>query len=319
MDILLLPIDANSNYYNLHNVSNQHLSDHLSELVENILQGLTNLKYDEMDVSVPNRCNGEVYLLSLQEHTKLKGLLEVVSSLAEFEVIPIRWHEDIVLCQIYDCMLIKLNHPGFEAPHFKTFLLLQAYFSHIQLLASLNMDQVLLSACMDVRSSNAWLGAKCVYRHWCRKRPPPLKQIPHFDSEVFNCHTYPLVTNCCEEAGVEPAYEIMEMEDDKCNALLQINVWQMRDVAMSVSSNLTLDVSYELIKDEYTADVPISTGVSLAQGTSEGDPNHDQTIVVPFYPLKKMENWWLVVGQPSTCQLHVMFNIKHVIVSKSCP
>ncbi|KAI6026848.1 hypothetical protein PISMIDRAFT_84027, partial [Pisolithus microcarpus 441] len=34
----------NPNYYNLHNVSHQHLSNHLSELVENTLQDLTNLK-----------------------------------------------------------------------------------------------------------------------------------------------------------------------------------------------------------------------------------------------------------------------------------
>ena len=32
----------NPNYYNLHNVSHQHLSDHLSELVENTLSDLQN-------------------------------------------------------------------------------------------------------------------------------------------------------------------------------------------------------------------------------------------------------------------------------------
>ncbi len=36
----------------------------------------------------------EVYTLSLKERTKLKGLLEVISSLAEFETIPIRRHEE---------------------------------------------------------------------------------------------------------------------------------------------------------------------------------------------------------------------------------
>ena len=34
----------NPNYYNLHNVSHQHLSDHLSELVENTLNDLVNSK-----------------------------------------------------------------------------------------------------------------------------------------------------------------------------------------------------------------------------------------------------------------------------------
>lgn len=48
----------NPNYYNLHNVSHQHLSDHLSELVENTLVDLVNSKSiaieDEIDVSALN-------------------------------------------------------------------------------------------------------------------------------------------------------------------------------------------------------------------------------------------------------------------------
>ena len=34
----------NPNYYNLHNVSHQHLSDHLSELVETVLNDLVESK-----------------------------------------------------------------------------------------------------------------------------------------------------------------------------------------------------------------------------------------------------------------------------------
>ena len=74
----------------------------------------------------------EVYTLSLKERTKLKGLLEVVSSSAEFESIPIRRHEDVLLRRIYDRVPVKLDRADFEAPHFKTFLLLQAHFSRIQ-------------------------------------------------------------------------------------------------------------------------------------------------------------------------------------------
>ena len=108
----------------------------------------------------------EVYTLSLKERTKLKGLLEVVSSSAEFESIPIRRrHEDVLLRRIYDRVPVKLDKPDFEAPHFKTFLLLQAQFSRLQLPPDLASDRVLekvlnlLSACVDVMSSNAWLSA----------------------------------------------------------------------------------------------------------------------------------------------------------------
>ena len=43
----------NPNYYNLHNVSHQHLSDHLSELVENTLSDLVNSKCIAIGTSLP--------------------------------------------------------------------------------------------------------------------------------------------------------------------------------------------------------------------------------------------------------------------------
>ena len=174
----------------------------------------------------------EVYTLSLKERTKLKGLLEVVSSSAEFESIPIRRHEDVLLRRIYDRVPVKLDRADFEAPHFKTFLLLQAHFSRIQLPADLAADQVLvlervlnlLSACVDVMSSNAWLNAlgamdlsqMCVQACW--DSDSPLKQIPHFEPDVIKR---------CKDAGVETVYDIMELEDDKRNELLQMDARQM--------------------------------------------------------------------------------------------
>ncbi|GBE89249.1 Pre-mRNA-splicing factor brr2 [Sparassis crispa] len=327
----------NPNYYNLHNVSHQHLSDHLSELVENTLNDLVNSKCiaieDEMDVSPLNLgmiaayynisyVTVEVYTLSLKERTKLKGLLEVVSSSAEFETIPIRRHEDVLLRRIYDRVPVKLDRADFEAPHFKTFLLLQAHFSRLQLPPDLAADQVLvlekvlnlLSACVDVMSSNAWLNAlgamdlsqMCVQACW--ETDSPLKQIPHFEPDVVKR---------CKAAGIESVYDIMEMEDDKRNDVLQMDARQMRDVATFVNSYPTLDVNYELAKGDYTAGAPITIQVSLTRDTdeeAEASGGDDETVVAPFYPMKKLANWWLVIGEPKTRQL---LAIKRVTVHRS--
>ncbi|TFK49242.1 putative RNA helicase [Heliocybe sulcata] len=326
----------NPNYYNLHNVSHQALSDHLSELVENTLNDLVNSKCiaieDEMDVSALNLgmiaayynisyVTVEVYTLSLKERTKLKGILEVVSSSAEFESIPIRKHEDVLLRRIYDRVPVKLDRADFEAPHFKTFLLMQAHFSRLQLPPDLAADQVLvlekvlnlLSAAVDVLSSNAWLNAlramdlsqMCVQAMW--ETDSPLKQIPHFEPDVITR---------CKEAGVESVYDIMEMEDDKRNAVLQMDSRQMRDVATFVNSYPTLDVTHELVKGEYTAGSPIILKVALSKDAEEEDDDSSdgQTVVAPYYPMKKMANWWLVIGDPKTQQL---LSIKKVTVTKS--
>jgi pre-mRNA-splicing helicase BRR2 len=140
-----------------------------------------------------------VYTLSLKGRTKLKGLLEVVSSSAEFETIPIGRHEDTLLRRIYDRVPVKLDRADFEAPHFKTFLLLQAHFSRLQLPPDPAADQILvlekvlnlLSACVDVMSSNAWLNAlgamdlSQMYVQAMWETDSPLKQIPHFEADVI--------------------------------------------------------------------------------------------------------------------------------------
>jgi Sec63 Brl domain len=87
---------------------------------------------------------------------------------------------------------------NYNAPYFKTFLLLQAHFSHLQLPPDLVSDQALvlgkvlnlLAACVDVMSSNVYLNAlgamdlsqMCVQAMW--ETDSPLKQILHFNPDV---------------------------------------------------------------------------------------------------------------------------------------
>lgn len=147
---------ANPNYYNMQGTTHRHLSDYLSELVEQTLADLSNSKAitieDEMDTSPMNLgmiaayyninyVTVDIFNMSLTDKTKLKGLLEIVSSAAEFESVPIRHREDILLRKIYDRVPVKMANADFESPHFKTNLLLQAHFSRMTLPADLAVDQ----------------------------------------------------------------------------------------------------------------------------------------------------------------------------------
>lgn len=89
-----------------------------------------------------------------------------------------------------------------------------------------------------------------------------------------------------------------------------------RDVATFVNSYPTLDVNYELAKGEYTAGAPITIQISLSKDADEEmDVNEDDEVVVaPFYPKKKLANWWIVVGEPKTKQL---LAIKKVTVHRN--
>ena len=205
---------ANPSYYSLTDTSNEGLSAHLSELVESTLKDLAEAKIidlDEEDDTVTplnaamiaayyniSFITMQTFLLSLTPRTKLKGIMEIVTSATEFETIQIRRHEESVLQRIYERVPVKIAQANYESPHFKAFVLLQAHFSRLQLPVDLSKDQEfiltkvlsLLSACVDVLSSEGHLNAMSamemsqmvVQAMW--DRDSPLKQIPHFSPEV---------------------------------------------------------------------------------------------------------------------------------------
>lgn len=206
---------ANPSYYGLTDTSHEGLSAHLSELIENTLKELSEAKIielDEDDDSITplnpamiaayyniSFITMQTFLLSLTGRTKLKGILEIVTSATEFESIQIRRHEDKILRRIHERMPVKMPQPSYESPHFKAFVLLQAHFSRLQLPADLAKDQEvilsktlsLLSGCVDVLSSEGHLNAMSamemsqmvVQAMW--DRDSPLKQIPYFSPEVI--------------------------------------------------------------------------------------------------------------------------------------
>lgn len=100
-------------------VSHRHLSDHLSDLVEGTLTDLENSKViaieDDMDLEPLNLgmiaayyyiayTTIELLSSSLTAKTKLKGLLEIVSSASEFDSLPMRPGEQQCPCLLCSCM-----------------------------------------------------------------------------------------------------------------------------------------------------------------------------------------------------------------------
>uniref|UniRef100_A0A6Q2XZW2 U5 small nuclear ribonucleoprotein 200 kDa helicase n=1 Tax=Esox lucius TaxID=8010 RepID=A0A6Q2XZW2_ESOLU len=203
----------NPNYYNLQGMSHRHLSDHLSELVENTLHDLEQSKCisieDEMDVAplnlgmiaayyYINYTTIELFSMSLNAKTKIRGLIEIISNAAEYKNIPIRHHEDNLLRQLAQKVPHKLNNPKFNDPHVKTNLLLQAHLSRMQLSAELQSDTEeilskavrLIQACVDVLSSNGWLSPALAAMELAQmvtqamwSKDSYLKQLPYFTSE----------------------------------------------------------------------------------------------------------------------------------------
>ncbi|XP_033632749.1 U5 small nuclear ribonucleoprotein 200 kDa helicase-like [Asterias rubens] len=310
----------NPNYYNLQGVTHRHLSDHLSELVENTLQDLQQSKCvsieDEMDISplnlgmiaayyYINYTTIELFSMSLNNKTKIKGLIEIISSAAEYEQIPIRHHEDSVMKQLASRVPNKLANARFNDPHVKTNLLVQAHLGRMQLSAELQSDTEeilskalrLIQACVDVLSSNGWLSpalaamelAQMVTQSMWNK-DSYLKQLPHFTAD--------LIKNCTDK-GVESIFDIMEMEDDDRNTLLQLADAQMADVARFCNRYPNIELTYEVQdKDSLESGSPVVVNVILEREDEVTGP-----VVAPFFPQKREEGWWVVIGDTKTNSL----------------
>ncbi|KAI4262470.1 MAG: hypothetical protein L6R42_002352 [Xanthoria sp. 1 TBL-2021] len=333
---------ANPSYYGLTDTSHEGLSTHLSELVETTLKDLSEAKIIELDeeddtVTPLNAAmiaayynisfvTMQTFLLSLSGRTKLKGILEIVTSATEFESIQIRRHEDHILRRVYDRVPVKMAQPAYESPHFKAFVLLQAHFSRMALPIDLAKDQEmilakvlnLLSGCVDVLSSEGHLNAMnamemsqmIVQAMW--DSDSPLKQIPHFSDDVIK------VAN---KAGVKDIMEFMDAMDpgnpeSKTLAKgLGLDNKQLSQVAAFTNDKYPdVELDFEVLdKDDITAGSPSYLQIKITRNVEDEDAEPDTTVHAPFYPARKTENWWLVVGEESTKNL---LAIKRVTIGR---
>lgn len=333
---------ANPSYYSLTDPTHEGLSQYLSDMVEATLKELSESKIvdfdeDEGTVAPQNAAmiaayynisyiTMQTFLLSLTAKTKLKGILEIVTSATEFESIQIRRHEEAILRRIYDSVPVKMAEPAFDSPHFKAFVLVQAHFSRMNLPIDLAKDQEviltkivsLLNAIVDILSSDGRLNAMnamemsqmVVQAMW--DRDSPLKQIPNFTTETVK------VAN---KYDIQDIFDFMsKMDPDEnpdYNSLIkdlgftQAQLAQAANFTNSKYPEISLEVEVE-DKDEIRAGEPAYLKIAIEREIDE-DEEYDPTVHAPFYPGKKTESWWLVVGEEKTKEL---LAIKRITVGR---
>ncbi|KAL0006651.1 hypothetical protein SO802_008153 [Lithocarpus litseifolius] len=267
-------LTQNPNYYNLQGVSHRHLSDHLSELVENTLSDLESSKCvaieDDMDLSPLNLgmiasyyyisyTTIERFSSSLTSKTKMKGLLEILASATEYALLPIRPGEEEVVRRLINHQRFSFENPKCTDPHVKANALLQAHFSRQTVGGNLASDQreVLLSASrllqamVDVISSNGWLSLALLAMEVSQmvtqgmwERDSMLLQLPHFTKE--------LAKKCQENPGknIETVFDLVEMEDDERRELLQMSDEQLLDIARFCNRFPNIDMTYEVLEND---------------------------------------------------------------------
>ncbi|KAG0472873.1 hypothetical protein HPP92_014730 [Vanilla planifolia] len=319
-------LTKNPNYYNLQGVSHRHLSDHLSDLIENTLNNLESSKciIIEEDVYLKPSNLGliasyyyisytsiERFSTSLSTKTKMKGLLEILASASEYAQLPIRPGEEDQIRKLIHHQRFSFENPKCSDPHVKANALLQAHFSRHTIVGNLAVDQreVLLSAhrllqaMVDVISSNGWLSLALLAMEMCQmitqgmwERDSMLLQLPHFTKD--------LAKRCQENPGraIETVFDLVEMDDEERRELLQMTDSQMLDIARFCNRFPNIDMTYEVLDaDDIQPGEDATLLVTLErdlEGRSEVGP-----VDAPRFPKPKEEGWWLVVGDSSNNQL----------------
>ena len=328
-------LQLNPSFYDVKTTTHSGISEYLSELVETTLNDLVEAKLvdfndpdeenededsdEEQDELEPTNTSmiAAHYSVSfktmrgfnsLDNKTKLKGLLYCIASASEFEDIPIRDNEEAALSKVYHQVPIKIDE-DYESGVLKTFILLQAYFSRIKLPIDLANDcnkiieKVLpiVYACVDTLSSEGYLNAlnvmdisqMIVQGVW--NRDTPLKQLPNINNGILSRAT---------KYNVETVYDIMTLEDEERDDLLQMEGVQLQQIAEFVNKYPNIEATYklDLSNGPVVANEPHEIVVTLTRD----EEVEDLQVVSAKYLKPKLESWWVVIGDFETKQLYAI-------------
>ncbi|KAH8325491.1 hypothetical protein KR067_005881, partial [Drosophila pandora] len=200
-------------------------------------------------------------------------------SAAEYEDVVVRHHEEQVLRTLSQRLPNKLTGPNetapkFNDPHIKTNLLLQAHLSRLQLGPELQGDteQILskairlIQACVDVLSSNGWLS--------------------------------PAV------AAMELAQMVTQAMWSKDSYLRQLPHFSAEIVKRCTEKLASdrypnIELNYEVVdKDRINSGSTVNVVVQLEREDEVTGP-----VIAPFFPQKREEGWWVVIGDPKSNSL----------------
>ncbi|KAG1685193.1 hypothetical protein DVH05_009684 [Phytophthora capsici] len=272
----------------------------------------------------------ELFACSLKADSKVRALLTILSSATEFSDLPSRYGEDKKLESLAKHLKFPVAAGGdYGQAHVKTNVLLQVHFSkqHDRLSPAMRQDLDfilrhavrLVHAMVDVISSNGWLkpalaamdlAQMIVQAQW--SSDSPLLQIPFFTKDMLT-----KLGEMDLEEEVETPVDILSMEDDARSKLLPLDTQKMSAVAKFCNAYPDVTVQTKIQQDG--KNLPQGSAVSVKvqlerEGADEEDEEEDEDkelglVNACHYPVKKAENWWVVLGDSKK---NTLLSIKRV-------
>uniref|UniRef100_K3WCS9 Helicase ATP-binding domain-containing protein n=1 Tax=Globisporangium ultimum (strain ATCC 200006 / CBS 805.95 / DAOM BR144) TaxID=431595 RepID=K3WCS9_GLOUD len=331
----------NPNYYNLQGATNVHLSDHLSELVETTVNALEESRCiqvveenDEEHLAPLNLgmiaayyyikyTTIELFACSLTAQSKLKALLTILASATEFSELPSRFGEEEKLASLAKHLKFPIAAGGdYSQAHVKANVLLQVHFSkqHDRLSPALRKD-------LDFVLSHAVLrtdGLSLRSRRWILHKWSGTATLRYFKFHFFTKEILSKLEKMELEEDVETPLDILSMDDDTRKELLPFDNAKMSAVAKFCNSYPDANVQTKVLNNG--KNIPSGSAVSVKVqleregGDDEDDEEKDNAdselglVNACHYPVKKAENWWIVLGDSKK---NTLLSIKRVPFASS--
>ncbi|RHY34546.1 hypothetical protein DYB32_000856 [Aphanomyces invadans] len=176
----------------------------------------------------------------------------------------------------------------------------------------------LLHALVDVISSNGWLKPALATMDLSQMitqgvglNASPLLQIPHFTPAVVD--TIKAHNSACDDDQdvIETPLDILSVDDSVRSKLLTFSPSKMAQIASFCNSypDVSIDIDVQNADDITTGDA-----VSV-QVEREGDDDRDDwgAVISQHSPVEKVENWWVVIGDPAA---NTLLSIKRIPLQK---
>lgn len=220
-----------------------------------------------------------------------------------------RQREDRLLRQLASRLPMKQKaNTLYNDPHVKVNILLQAHFSRMQLTPELQSDQTeilrlvlrFVAACVDVLSSSLWLepalaamelSQMIVQATWASD--PLLKQVPHLDSAALKR---------AASKEVDTIFDLTDLEDQDRDAVLKLPQSKLMDVARFCNRYPNVDLEHQVEDaDSIHSGQPVVVSIALARDEDDKEEEAPPVgpVIAPFFPQRKDETWWVVIGSPT--------------------
>ncbi|KAG5681795.1 hypothetical protein PVAND_011203 [Polypedilum vanderplanki] len=221
----------NPSYYNMEATDDKSVNRFLSELIQNVLETLQDagcIEFDDDNRTVYSTSMGRISSYYYLSHITMKhfantldftssdeNVLRIMCDSYEFVEQPVRHNEEKYNEELAKMCRLKCDPLTYDNPHTKTFLLMQAHFSHLPLpntdfatdtKSVLDQSIRILQAMIDVVAENGWLATtlkiqlliqSVIQARW--QDDPVVLCLPHVDEHnlyVFNNIKidYPILT-----------------------------------------------------------------------------------------------------------------------------